>query len=342
MSTERAAALERWYASWAGSMPADLQGVAGDASFRRYFRAGGQGESLILCDAPPETEKNAEFVALAKGLAAAGLRVPKVIHADLEQGFLALEDLGDQTLLPVLNAQTVDGHYASALHMLQDLAVASPSDFALASYDRLLLTHEMELFPEWFCAGLLGLESSAEMANSFASLQEQLCDRALAQTQVVVHRDFHARNLMLPSDGTLATIDFQDAVWGPLTYDPVSLLKDCYLRWPDVQIRKWALMHRAGLSARGVTVPDAKEFLVDFDFMGLQRHLKVLGIFARLFLRDGKPGYLGDLPRVMAYVQSALASYPDVPALAGFADWFQRALVPAAAKQAWFHESHVS
>jgi len=226
--------------------------------------------------------------------------------------------------------------------MLQDLAVASPADFSLAAYDRALLGREMELFPEWFCEGMLGLASSSEMKSRFEALQEHLCDRALAQTQVVVHRDFHARNLMLLDDGSLATIDFQDAVWGPLTYDPVSLLKDCYLRWPDVQVREWALMHRAGLSARGVTVPDEREFLVDFDFMGLQRHLKVLGIFARLFLRDGKPGYLGDLPRVMAYVQSALASYPDVPVLAEFADWFERALMPAARTQAWFHEYRVS
>lgn len=338
MSTERAAALARWYASWAGAMPEDLRGVAGDASFRRYFRVAGESESLILCDAPPETEKNAEFVALATGLAASGLRVPRVLHADLEQGFLALEDLGDQTLLPLLRAQTVDGHYGAALQLLQDLAVANPVDFSLGTYDRPLLTREMDLFPEWFCQGLLGLDFTAAMAGSFARFQRHLCDRALAQTQVVVHRDFHARNLMLLGDGTLATIDFQDAVWGPLTYDPVSLLKDCYLRWPDAAVRAWALQHHAALNARGVKVPDPQEFLVDFDFMGLQRHIKVLGIFARLFLRDGKPGYLQDLPRVMGYVQSALASYPEVPALAAFGTWFQSEVVPAATQQAWFHD----
>ncbi|WP_439107650.1 aminoglycoside phosphotransferase family protein, partial [Congregibacter sp.] len=173
----------------------------------------------------------------------------------------------------------------------------------------------------------------------FTTLQTLLCDRALAQAQVVVHRDFHARNLMLLDDGALATIDFQDAVLGPLTYDPVSLLKDCYLRWPDAQVRDWALRHRERLHARGIAVPAADDFVMDFDFMGLQRHIKVLGIFARLYLRDGKPAYLGDLCRVMGYVQSALATYPHIPALADFAAWFDQHVVPAARQQAWFHES---
>lgn len=313
--------------------------MAGDASFRRYFRVAGKDSSVILCDAPPETEKNAEFVALAGALAAAGLRVPAVLHADLEEGFLALEDLGDQTLLPLLNAQTVDQYYADALGMLQDLAVADAADFSLLPYDRAHLAREMALFPEWFCQSLLGLDLAEEATERFAAVERLLCDRALAQTQVVVHRDFHARNLMLLADGTLATIDFQDAVRGPVTYDLVSLLKDCYLRWPDDQVRRWALLHREGLAARGVVVPDADAFLMDFDFMGLQRHIKVLGIFARLYLRDGKPGYLGDLPRVMGYVQSTLKRYPTVPALAAFAAWFDREVLPAAQSQDWFHES---
>jgi aminoglycoside/choline kinase family phosphotransferase len=336
---DRTEQLSRWYASWSSLTPQELLPVAGDASFRRYFRVPHAGASVILCDAPPETEKNAEFVALAEGLATAGLRVPTVLHADLEQGFLALEDLGDQTLLPLLNAQTVDEYYAGALGMLQDLATAEAADFSVLPYDRAHLAREMALFPEWFCQGLLGVDAHTDTADSFAALANLLCDRALAQTQVVVHRDFHARNLMLLADGSLATIDFQDAVLGPLTYDPVSLLKDCYLRWPNARVRDWALMHRERLAARGVAVPEAADFLMDFDFMGLQRHIKVLGIFARLYLRDSKPGYLQDLPRVMGYVQSTLERYPNVPALASFAAWLDQDVMPAVYQQAWFHAS---
>ncbi|WOJ92984.1 phosphotransferase [Congregibacter variabilis] len=336
---DRTEQLRQWYASRSPIGSQKLEPVAGDASFRRYFRVAHDGLSVILCDAPPQTEKNAEFVALAGALADAGLRVPAVLQADLEQGFLALEDLGDQTLLPLLTAQTVDGYYSDALGMLQDLALADAANFSLLPYDRAHLCREMALFPEWFCQGLLGLDMPSDVVGDFAALESLLCDRALAQTQVVVHRDFHARNLMLLADGALATIDFQDAVLGPLTYDPVSLLKDCYLRWPDDQVRQWALKHREDLAARGVVVPEPKAFLMDFDFMGLQRHIKVLGIFARLYLRDGKPGYLQDLPRVMGYVQSTLKSYPAVPALAAFAAWFDRQILPAAQQHDWFHES---
>ncbi|EAQ98016.1 aminoglycoside phosphotransferase family protein [Congregibacter litoralis] len=336
--TERAEQLAQWFETWKGVRPT-LKPVAGDASFRRYFRVAEEGRTLILCDAPPETEKNREFVSLAGSLAAAGLRVPAVLHADFELGFLVLEDLGDQTLLPLLTTRTVDGYYEEALGMLEALAVADPGDFSLAPYDRALLSREMNLFPEWFVEGLLGLDYDQSARGLFTALQTLLCDRALAQKQVVVHRDFHARNLMRLDDGALATIDFQDAVLGPLTYDPVSLLKDCYLRWPDDQVRGWVLAYRDRLESRGLGVQKADEFLKDFDFMGLQRHIKVLGIFARLYLRDGKPAYLGDLPRVMAYVQAALAGYPDSEEVAAFAAWFDDQVVPAAREQSWFHES---
>ncbi|MFK8042512.1 aminoglycoside phosphotransferase family protein [Congregibacter sp.] len=335
--TDRTEQLGDWYRSWSGSSE-ELQMVAGDASFRRYFRVAHEGASLILCDAPPETEKNAEFVALAKGLAAAGLRVPTVLQADMEFGFLALEDLGDQTLLPLLQADAVDQYYAQALGMLENLALADLDDFSLEVYDHSLLSREMDLFPEWFCQGLLGLDLDQAARDVYAALRSLLCDRALAQTQVVVHRDFHARNLMLLSDNSLATIDFQDAVLGPLSYDPVSLLKDCYVRWPDSRVQEWALAHREGLVAKGVPVPNADDFLMDFHFMGLQRHIKVLGIFARLYLRDGKPAYLGDLPRVIAYVQRALATYPEVQPLADFALWFDEVVLPVAQQQSWFHD----
>ena len=356
----RRAALAEWYGSRSGGA-VDLELAAGDASFRRYYRvrpasgahrtagsasanpsgpapsrAPAAGSSVILCDAPPETEKNPEFVALAEAFAEAGVRVPRVLAADCEQGFLALEDLGDRTLLPELTERNVDAHYGRALAMLEQLAVMDTGSIALPSYDRRRLDDEMALCPTWFCEGLLDMALTDTDRSRFAALVRVLVDRATAQPQVVVHRDYHARNLMLLPDDELATIDFQDAVIGPVTYDPVSLLRDCYRRWPADRVRHWALQHRAALAARGVPVPGAAPFLVDFDWMGLQRHIKVLGIFARLHQRDGKSTYLGDLPRVITYLREVLAAYPDVPALADFRTWFDAEVLPRASAQTWF------
>jgi aminoglycoside/choline kinase family phosphotransferase len=333
----RATALHAWYAGVAGIEcdPTALACVAGDASFRRYFRlARPDAGSVVLCDAPPDREKNREFVAVASAFGAAGVRVPRVLAADPEQGFLALEDLGDRLLLPELNEDNVDGYYGLALAMLERLALIQGAD--LPAYDASLLGQEMDLFPEWFCEGLLGLELDEVSRARYRRLRSVLIDRALAQAQIVVHRDFHARNLMLIADDHLATIDFQDAVIGPLTYDPVSLLRDCYRRWPPARVRDWALQHRAGLISHGMRVPGEKAFLTDFDWMGLQRHIKVLGIFSRLKLRDGKGAYLGDLPRVMTYVREVLAAYPDEPALADFGRWFDDEVLPRAGRQPWF------
>ncbi|MEE4278276.1 MAG: phosphotransferase [Halieaceae bacterium] len=337
--THRQHALAAWFAEREGLAPqaVDIRAVAGDASFRRYFRAAcANGDSVILCDAPPATEKNREFVTIARAFAGAGVRVPQVLHADIGRGFLVLEDLGDRTLLPELREGNVDGHYAAALAMLERLARLDSSGLGLLPYDAAHLQREMDLFPEWFCEGLVGLNVDSEARVHFERLSACLIERAQQQAQVVVHRDFHARNLMVLDSGELATIDFQDAVIGPVTYDPVSLLRDCYLRWPAGDVRLWALQHREGLLDLAVPVPSADEFLVDFDWMGLQRHIKVLGIFARLKLRDGKGGYLGDLPRVMGYVREVLALYPGEPALAGFAAWFEAEVVPRAEAQPWY------
>lgn len=340
----RRAALREWYASVSGEKAA-LVLAAGDASFRRYYRARPErrgdnpsagASSVILCDAPPETEKNPEFVAIAAAFAASGVRVPRVLAADFEQGFLALEDLGDRMLLPELAQRNVDRYYGAALAMLEELAAMDTGTLDLPCYDRQRLDDEMALCPTWFCEGLLGMTLDAADQRRFATLAQVLGDRALAQTQVVVHRDFHARNLMLLAGDELATIDFQDAVIGPLTYDPVSLLRDCYRRWPAEDVRRWARQHREALARRGVPVPDGEGFLIDFDWMGLQRHIKVLGIFARLHQRDGKSTYLRDLPRVMAYVREVLAAYPGEPAHAEFAAWFEAEVFPRAQAQRWF------
>jgi aminoglycoside/choline kinase family phosphotransferase len=336
---EREKQLRHWFTAWSGEACERLVPVAGDASFRRYFRVTAAGRSLVLCDSPPEREKNPEFIAIGAGLSAAGVRVPRVLQRDLEQGFFALEDLGDQLLLPLLDAATVDARYHQALAMLSKLARADRSGFDVPDYDRAQLELELGLFPEWFCAGLLGIDLDDEFGRRWRALAELLCARALAQPQVLVHRDFHARNLMVLADDSLATIDFQDAVWGPITYDPVSLLRDCYLRWPDTQVRRWALSHRQRLCEEGMAMPAEADYLVDFDWMGLQRHIKVLGIFSRLFLRDGKSAYLPDLPRVMAYVRDVLAGYADVAELADFVQWFDRVVLPRARAQDWYSDA---
>jgi aminoglycoside/choline kinase family phosphotransferase len=319
---EREKQLRHWFTAWSGEACERLVPVAGDASFRRYFRVTAAGRSLVLCDSPPEREKNPEFIAIGAGLSAAGVRVPRVLQRDLEQGFFALEDLGDQLLLPLLDAATVDARYHQALAMLSKLARADRSGFDVPDYDRAQLELELGLFPEWFCAGLLGIDLDDEFGRRWRALAELLCARALAQPQVLVHRDFHARNLMVLADDSLATIDFQDAVWGPITYDrciPAARLLSALARFTQVR-RMGTQSSAAAAGEAGMNDPRQRaDYLVDFDWMGLQRHIKVLGIFSRLFLRDGKAAYLPDLPRVMAYVRDVLAWLRRCePELAGF------------------------
>ncbi len=328
--------LGAWFRDWSGDADAELTVVSGDASFRRYFRGHRGAASVIVVDAPPDKEKNPEFVAISKALTDAAIRCPRVIEVDLARGFMVIEDLGDQLLLPLLEDATVDGYYRKASSMLCRLAEAPIDDFDLPPYDFQRLANEMALFPEWFCQGLLGLDADSQSDRVYSELRDTLCHRALQQPRVVVHRDFHSRNLMVLDDGELAAIDFQDAVIGPLTYDLVSLLKDCYLRWPDDRVRRWALDHRASLQTLGFSVPDETAFLTDLDWMGLQRHIKVLGIFARLCLRDGKSAYLDDLPRVIGYVRDALRSYPQEASLTNFLDWFDTRIMPQVVGQSWY------
>ncbi|MEP0201401.1 MAG: phosphotransferase [Halioglobus sp.] len=332
---------------------AQLVCVAGDASNRRYFRLGFDQLSVIVVEAPPETEKNPEFIAIANTLSRAGVRVPQVLASDLKKGYLLLEDLGDAVLLPLLSTATVADYYGRAFDTLLKLADIDIDESAVASmprYDKALLTEELGRFPHWFVEQLLGhsLTSSDHVVIQAAS--NCLIASALEQPQVLVHRDFHSRNLMLQADGQLAVIDFQDAVVGPVTYDLVSLLRDCYIRWPVEQVRRWALDYRRSLEANGKLAPSSalsegdqleslqnkeREFLRWFDLMGLQRHIKVLGTFARLYLRDGKSAYLDDLPMVLDYVRDVLQHYQHEPALAEFALWFETALEPLIAQQPW-------
>lgn len=322
------------------SAPAELptlSPVAGDASARRYFRFASGGHSYVAVDAPPASQKNAEFLQVAKLLAAAGVTVPAPLGADLARGFLLLEDLGDRMLLPALDASSVRGHYQRAFELLEKMAAIQTIGSGLGYYDRALLGEELSRFSEWFVQKLLRHDLTAAETVLVNALSARLIDCALQQPCVVVHRDFHSRNLMLVQQEELAVIDFQDAVIGPITYDLVSLLRDCYIQWPVSSVQAWALAYRDRLRARGLLDEgDAEQFMRWFDWMGLQRHLKVLGTFARLYLRDGKAGYLADLPLVIHYVVEILDKYaPEEQAFADFGAWFRQRLGPLITQQAW-------
>lgn len=338
--------LELWarevvLAHW-GQDPGPVQGWSpgGDASFRRYFRFSPGLDmlpaSLMLVDAPPQKEDNPAFIRAAAEFAEAGLCTPHIYASDLEHGFLVLEDFGDQLFLPCLQTaqqagdtariDTLYNQASQALLMLQ----SHPAPSQLPAYDRELLHRELCLFDDWFCAQMLGLQLSVDEKNLLADTWRLLEDSALQQPQVRVHRDFHSRNLMVRPDsqGHLAEnqapgiIDFQDAVIGPASYDLVSLLRDCYIVWPQSDVRRWALSYHGAAQSLGI-LPDAygeNEFLRDFDLMGLQRHIKVLGIFCRLALRDHKPRYLDDLPVVMDYVCQVASRHP---CMFPFLQWFQ-------------------
>ena len=236
----------------AGHADSHPQAVAGDASNRRYFRAALGGRSRILVEAPPGTEKNAEFLAVRALLAAAGVRVPALYGSDLQRGYLLLEDLGDRLLLPELTTGSVDAAYRRAMDVLLRMAALETAGLDIPHYDAALLQEELGRFPAWFAEALLGHAPDEQERGLLHQLDSLLVASALEQPQVLVHRDFHSRNLMPQADGALAVIDFQDAVAGPVTYDLVSLLRDCYVRWPAARVRGWALDYRARLQAAGL------------------------------------------------------------------------------------------
>ena len=316
--------------------------VAGDASPRRYFRvqtgaAENNTASIIAVFSPP-SEKNQAFLSIRELFEANGIIVPRLVGADPDKGFFLLEDFGDTLLLEALRQDQASRWYPQALDILAQQRLIDRGEARLPPYDEALLVQEMDLFPEWFLRGLLELSDSEMTQAGLDAVWARLVSNARAQPQVVVHRDFHSRNLMCLADGALGVIDFQDAVIGPITYDLVSLLKDCYFVWPrDTQLA-WLRSAYDGLAAHHfATGASFADFVGWFDLMGLQRHIKVLGIFARLFLRDEKPQYLDDLPTVLAYVLATLNLYRDTePALAHFADWFETELMPKALTQSWF------
>ena len=319
----RLEALKAWVGEELKLDNSRIEPASADASFRRYFRVRRSPDDLIVMDAPPDKEDLTPFLQVAGMLLEVGVNVPRILARDIGRGFLLLSDLGSQQYLDALQAGArVDALYDDALDSLlrMQLHGREPAQ-RLPRYDRALLLREMALMPEWFFARHLGLKMSDRERSMIDAVYETLVDNAGAQPETFVHRDYHSRNLMVCGTANPGILDFQDAVQGPITYDLVSLLKDCYIAWPAAQVRAWALSFRARLLGAGLGAgADETEFLRWFDLMGLQRHLKVLGIFARLWYRDGKRGYLADLPLVLRYVRDTAQSYPQTAEFAAFID----------------------
>ena len=289
----------------------ELAPASADASFRRYFRvtfADDGGRTLIAMDAPPEKEDCRPFVKVAGLMAAAGVHVPRILAQDLDQGFLLLDDLGSTPYLSALNESTADCLFADAVDALIKWQLASRPD-VLPPYDEALLRRELELFPQWYVERHLGVTVDAEMRATLDRVFALIVESNLAQPKVYVHRDYMPRNLMVtePNPGVL---DFQDAVYGPIAYDVVSLFKDAFLSWPEERVLDWTIRYwEKAKKARLPVDADFAAFYRDFEWMGLQRHLKVLGIFARICHRDGKPAYVEDTPRFVNYVRTVAQRY---------------------------------
>lgn len=300
----------------AGCEPAYAPASA-DASFRSYWRIRAGAQSWIVMDAPPDKEPVAPWLDIATRLRAAGLHAPEVLASDVRQGFVLMEDLGDRAYLPALNAASADALYADALAALARMQAIDTA--GLPVYDRAQLVMELELMPEWLLKRHLGFAPSCEDWDVLEAAFTHLVHAAREQPQCFVHRDYHSRNLMIVERDNPGIIDFQGAMRGPITYDLASLLRDCYIVWPLARVDAWVETFRS----RAAPDVDRPTFGRWFDLVGLQRHIKVLGIFCRLYYRDGKPGYLADLPRVFDYVMAVAQHHPE---LVDFSTLLQRAV----------------
>jgi N-acetylmuramate 1-kinase len=320
-SDSRLANLTQWVIGDLGFAGAAIAPASVDASFRRYFRVTRGVDTYIVMDAPPDKEDSGSFLQVARLLGSLDLNVPIILARDMERGFLLLSDLGSRQYLDALGSDgAADELYADALESLRTMQIADARiSQGLPRYDRPLLLREMDLLPEWFLTRHLGLTIEAPERAMLNGLFENLVESAVSQPACFVHRDYHSRNLLVTSENNPGILDFQDAVWGPVTYDLASLLKDCYIAWPPARVRQWVLQYRESLLEAGFKLDaHAAQFIRWFDLMGLQRHIKVLGIFARLFYRDGKSQYLKDLPRTLSYVRDTASMYPETAAFAEF------------------------
>ncbi|MDR1074732.1 MAG: phosphotransferase [Xanthomonadaceae bacterium] len=297
---------------------AQLRRASEDAGFRSYWRSQGQGPSRMLMDSPPALEDVRPWLRIHELLAAGGVRVPQILAEECDSGFLLLEDLGGPTLIQLLDTDNADTWFDAAITQLLRLqAIAPPAD--LGRFDEAALQRDFNLFEAWFLRRHLGLEPSGAELAVLADARRQLIENALAQPQVLTHRDFMPRNLM-PADGGLAVLDFQDSVIGPIAYDPISLFKDAFLSWPPERAERWLAHYHARALDAGLPVPALSGFQRDADWLGVHRHLKILGIFSRLHYRDGKPRYLADAPRFIAYLDETLSRYESLRPLQALLD----------------------
>lgn len=324
----RATARLAWARTALHDPATELERASMDAGFRSYWRSSGT-PSRIVMDSPPGKEDVRPWLRLRELLEGGGVRVPRVLAQDADAGFLLLEDLGRDTYLHIIGAENADALFDAAVTQLLRLqAIAPPAD--LPAYDEALLARELHLFDEWFLDRHLGMALDADDRAVLDQACRLLIDAALAQPRVLVHRDFMPRNLMPAGDGP-AVLDFQDAVIGPIAYDALSLFKDAFLSWPEGCVGVWLDRYHARAAGVGLPVPPLTRFRRDADWIGVQRHLKVIGIFARLHHRDGKPKYLADVPRFFGYLDAVLPKYPE---LAPLADLIERKVKPGMAASA--------
>jgi len=333
--TDRDLARLNWARAATGDDRLELVRASFDAGFRSYWRGattaadGAASGTVIVMDSPPELEDARPWLRMREVLLAGGVRVPDVRAQDLEHGFLLLEDLGRDTYLQVIDENNADALFDDAFaQLLKIQALPCPDD--LPPYDEAFLARELRLFDEWLLGRHLGIELSCEDLEKLDLAYRRILDNVLAQTQVFVHRDFMPRNLM-PVSGGVAVIDFQGALRGPIAYDPISLFRDAFLSWPEARVDAWLARYHARATAAGIPLPDLARFRRDADFAGLQRHIKILGLFARLHHRDGKPKYLADAPRFLGYLDVVLARYPELAPLADIVERYLRPALAAAA-----------
>jgi len=320
---QRLSQINDWLQKDLGISGYDIQPASSDASFRRYFRvtsksghfnAYGETNTLIVMDAPPSHENVKPFIYVSQLMEGIGLNVPIVLEKNIEDGFLLLSDLGSVQYLSVLSESNADKLYGDALDALFRLQERGPreSDF-FPLYDSAFFQRELDIFTEWYVQKHMELNLSDAQHKVLKNSQQVLIESALEQPVVLVHRDYHSRNLMLTDNNNPGILDFQDAVIGPVTYDLVSLLKDCYIAWPWESVKSWCMQYKERIDKAGIIEPVSDEkFLRWFDLMGAQRHLKAIGIFARLNRRDGKPDYLNDIPRTMSYVYDVASRYVEL------------------------------
>ncbi len=304
--------LERivaWLNSVSPGKVLSIEPVSNDASFRRYFRVTLAKRTLIAMDAPPEVENIRSFIRTRGLFGQAGVHVPGILDFDEKQGFMLLGDLGSTSYLSRLDSESAPGLYRDAMDVLNLLHKLDIETCGLPDYDSALLHREVNLFEEWFLNKKLGVDLSNTESNLFNQVKAFLIDSVLAQPKVVAHRDFHSRNLMVVEARNPGVLDFQDAVTGPLTYDLVSLLRDCYIAWPEETVDSWVAEFYSSVDSTGIAF---EQFYRWFDLTGLQRQLKAVGIFSRLDIRDGKTGYLRDIPRTLQYIRAVSGKYSEL------------------------------